>query len=457
MITTGWLLIILGAVWPEFLVPDGFGWGIAAGLARLSLLVTGARLIHRGRQHTVPLLPSLQELPANQRVVLFLRSFKEDHMFSRSPWVLLSGGDPTPLDLLCEEDEIGRAFSPFGKMIALGSTSDRLPRLGSERHYASDGTWQAEVQAALSRSALVVLAVGAGRGLAWEVNELVTRYNPMRLVLLVNRDHQQYDQFRHSLGGFFPRGLPDYGAKRRNYHLPLSRYVRAAIWFDADWTPHWENLKPGIPLFNRHRTRRALPRALRKVYERARLPLRSASTVPRPGAVKFSAALISLFLLGPASLFVLSTFGLLSNMSESEIRERASGDPVETDFVNRFFEHHDQGDALFTGVAGKLFEVSFLLIMIALFAIFVYRVWQGGPTAVTVARIASVSLSFLFVPLAILAVISVVILNALSEDFEFHPVPTVIFSLVVAGWLNLPVIFWLLLKREVRDWVDSRL
>lgn len=454
MSAAGWIVITLNMVWlPSLGRTDDVGWAIAGTLGGLSTVIAGVWLIRRGRQHTTPLLPSLQQLPANERVVLFLRSFKEDHIFSRSPSLWLSGIQPTPLDLLSEEDEIGRAFKPFGKMVALGSTSDRLPSVGSERHYASDGTWRAEVRAALERSTLVVLAIGAGRSLAWEVNELVARNNPTRLVLLVSRDHDRYDQFRHFLGGCFPRGLPDYEAKRRRFPLPWSRYVRAAIWFDPDWTPHWERLNLGTWPVTRHRTRRALPRALRKVYERAGLPLRAASTTPRPWAVKLGVALISHAVLFPALLLIYHSFTLLSDPAgvDAPTVVETSDAEIVAEWMNR------HSDPVLTGFAGALSGFSASILLFILLAVFVYRVWQGGPTAITMTRIVSIILSVSLTPFAILFFIAIIAVGIFSGPQGLSPVTAAVIPLTFAGWLNVPMIPWLLLRRDVRDWVDTRL
>ncbi|MFB6789810.1 hypothetical protein ACFCWT_24480 [Streptomyces olivaceus] len=456
MSAAGWIVITLNMVFLpslSFARLGGVEWVVASTLVDLSIMIAGVWLIRRGRQHTTPLLPSLRQLPLNERVVLFLRSFKEDHIFSRSPSLWLSGTQPTPLDLLSEEDEIGRAFKPFGRMVALGSTSDRLPSVGSERHYASDGTWRAELRAALERSTLVVLAIGAGRSLAWEVNELVTRNNPTRLVLLVSRDHDRYDQFRHSLGGCFPRGLPDYEAKRRRFPLPWSRYVRAAIWFDPDWTPHWERLNLGTWPITRHRTRRALPRALRKVYERAGLPLRAAPTTPRPWAVKLGVTLISHAILAPALLLVYGSFTLLSDPSRFDaptVTETSNNEAI-----SEWMDRHS--NPVLTGSAAAVASFSTSILLFILLAVFVYRVWQGGPLAITMARVTSIIFSFSLTLFLILLFIAMIVVRISSGPLGMSSVAAAVIPLTFAGWLNVPMIPWLLLRRDVRDWIDTRL
>lgn len=423
--TAGWIAITLGITLTVRIGPQGLEWYFGRALAALSLLVAGAWAVRRGRQHLTPTLPSLalHDLLEGERIVLFLRSFKEDHLFARSPALWLNG-QPTPLDLLTEEDEIGRAFAPFGKMIALGSTSDSLPRLGSERHYASDGTWKTEVRAALDRCTLVVLAVGAGGGLAWEVNELVARNRPGRLVLLVSRDRKLYDQFRNALGTVFPRGLPSYQGKRGRFHLPWSRYVRDAVWFDTDWTPYWERLRLVSAFSGRRRTMRALPRALWRLYYRAGVPLKVPSRVPRPWEVKMSVVLISHFWSGPALALIALAVGSV--------------------------KYRDV-----TGMTNMLTSVLFVLFFLSLLSLYLYRVWQGGPVAITMTRVMSITIPLALMPIGLILFIG---MNA-SIYFGLELPVTLVLTcfLWLASLVNMPMVFWLLLRRRTRDWVDSRL
>jgi hypothetical protein len=87
-----------------------------------------------------------------------------------------------------------------------------------------------------------VLATGPVPGLRWEVDQLIARDQPERLVILVSRDAQQYQSFRASMGDRFPKGLPDFEPRGPLRPIAAASYTRAAIWFDADWTPHLRHL-----------------------------------------------------------------------------------------------------------------------------------------------------------------------------------------------------------------------
>ncbi|MFG7941273.1 hypothetical protein [Streptomyces cacaoi] len=447
--TSGWVALTLGSGCLGFsgmAGPAGTSWGLLA--AGLALVVAGVWAVLRGRQHLTPVLTSLHNLPADERVVLFLRAFQDDPGYSRVAalrWfrLLFTSMLPTPAHLRTEEDQVCRAFAPFGRMVALGRTTDRLPRLGAERHYASDGTWKGEVLAALDRSTLVVLATGAGGGLAWEVEQLVARDDPTRLVLLVSRDRQQYARFRASLGPHFPKGLPDYPRRRLRHRLLRGRYVRAAIWFDSRWTPHWEMLDGRFPLAGlARRTQRALPRALRKVYRRAGVPSRVAPTTRRPGAVKLSTLLISAFWLLPLAVVLLAmqVVVLLVNFVIEAVFRQSHGSPGPDDQSR--VTSSDFGFDVWEFLWGSWPLWSLWLAVVALCA---YRMWRGGPFVIMMARIQGV-----FFPVFLLA-------SLLSWSPTVGMLVLATSVLLGLTFLGMPAATVLLLRRDVREWVDSRL
>ncbi|MFJ5678293.1 hypothetical protein [Streptomyces sp. NPDC093097] len=463
MSTLGWIALTLGSALLGVhygIAPVWAAWGqLAAGVV---LVVAGVWSVLRGRQHLTPVLTGLQGLPADERIVLFLRSFKDDDGFSQVAalrWfrLLFTSMLPTPAHLRTEEDQVARAVAPFGRMVALGRPSDRLPRLGAERSYASDATWQDEVLAALDHAALVLLVTGAGRSLAWEVDQVVGRDEPARLVLLVSRDRRQYEHFREALGDHFPNGLPHYPPARVRHRLLRGRYVRAAIWFDGDWTPHWEMLDGRFPLIGlSRRTQRALPRALQEVYRRAGVPARVPPTTPRPWAVKLSVPLLAAFWLGPLvwSVFAVGALGGRSHAPAGGLSPSLATPSGDLPAAG----HNTVLDLLLTGWP--------LWLWAAVVAAFAYRTWRGGPYAVTVARlqgvafpvfllalVVSLALSpqgwLMFLPLAGLAL--VMAQQGLYWLFSLGLV------LLVLGVVGMPVATTLLIRRDVREWIDSRL
>ncbi|MBW4718157.1 hypothetical protein [Saccharothrix obliqua] len=229
------------------------------------LLAFGRRAVLRGRRHAAEVLRSLDALPADREVVLFLRSFVDDEGFSaqqRGEQLLDYWGTTRT-----EEEQLAAALAPFGRVVALGQPGDVLPPAGAARHFSSDDRWREQVLAGLDRAGLVLLAAGPGDGLRWEVDQVVARIAPERVVLVVCRDAAQYESFRASTGDRFPRGLPEYRPRTPTLPAAAHAYTRAAVWFDADWTPHLRHLDgPGSA---RNWVASVFSRALTEVYERA--------------------------------------------------------------------------------------------------------------------------------------------------------------------------------------------
>ncbi|MGW3950427.1 hypothetical protein ACWEKM_05585 [Streptomyces sp. NPDC004752] len=266
------------------------------------LLAAGRWAIRQGYRHRAAVLRPLTELPEDEPVVLFLRSFADDAGLARVQHGSMRDG-PWAASTETEEQQLARAVAPFGRMVALGRPGDRLPQPGAGRHYSSDLAWQQEVLAALDRASLVLLACGPGRQLRWEVEQIVARGRPERLVLIGVRDADQYETFRLVMQDAFPKGLPPSAPVRRDRTDPPETYVREAIWFEADWTPHLVPLGSDDPeiealwLLDRNAwVETAFPLAVRPVFLRSGLALPGLpmGRTARPRAVKAAVPLLAL-------------------------------------------------------------------------------------------------------------------------------------------------------------------
>ncbi len=410
---------------------------VVLSLPPLGMMASGVWAVSRGRRHLNRVLPDLHSVPADERIVLFLRDFADDRGFARAaafrPLRWIAWPPPvTSLELRTEEEQVARGVAPFGRMVALGRPSDRLPRSGAERSYASQGDWQRQVIAGLGRASLVLLTVGSGEGLQWEAEQVVCRDDPARLVLVLTRDRKHYADFREAMGDVFPKGLPD--APRRS--ASQARYVHAVIWFDPDWTPHVEPLTGRYPVFrSAARTERALPRALRPVYERARLrePVKGMTTRRRPRTVPASVALFVASLLStPPGLVVVSVL---------QSRRPTAG----------------SGLLPTSSIADSPLLLHGLVLVFAVppLAVWMRRVLRGGPVAILMMQLCCLPLGALLLasPLALLG----------SPLPRLFPGTATMVLTALVGWniavLALPVsllIFLFLFRREVREWVDSR-
>jgi hypothetical protein len=70
------------------------------------------------------------------------------------------------------EETLVRLFNRVGPCVAIGIPGEPLPEVGADRVYVSDSDWQCAVRYLMLRCAAVVMTVGEGTGLAWEINRV---------------------------------------------------------------------------------------------------------------------------------------------------------------------------------------------------------------------------------------------------------------------------------------------
>ncbi|MFJ9417147.1 transferase [Streptomyces sp. NPDC101227] len=240
---------------PVFLVAGGVGYALfAAGAlatnmsqqqgykmpleAQALLLVGGLATLGAGvltLRYTRPRSArgAAQALLADgRRPVLYLRSFADDDTAAQVD-------DAAFVNMHSREEQLAGALGAVGPVIAVGRPGEPLPRLGAARFYLPLDDWQPAVLRLMELSQLIVLRLGPGEGLWWEVERARATQPARKLVLLAP--------------GGPPGGLPGV-AERLNEHLPTqSRLYEAAggdpwtsavITFDAEWTPHVHPVGP---------------------------------------------------------------------------------------------------------------------------------------------------------------------------------------------------------------------
>ncbi|MGW7581434.1 transferase [Kitasatospora sp. NPDC054768] len=156
-----------------------------------------------------------------RRPVLYLRSFDDDEAAARVD-------DRARSDLRAREVQFAAALGAVGPVIAVGRPGETLPLLGAARFYLPLDDWQGTVRRLMDLSQLIVLRLGPGEGLRWEIGEARATQPPAKLILLA------------------PRGFPEL-AGQVNASLPTpllpremvvgGHWVGAVIAFDAHWTP----------------------------------------------------------------------------------------------------------------------------------------------------------------------------------------------------------------------------
>lgn len=168
----------------------------------------------------------------SRKPVLYLRGFDDDPdsaVVDGLPGALSAG----LLSVHTREEQLIGALGAFGPVIAVGRPGEPLPHLGAARFYLPGGDWQTGVLKLMELAQLIVLRLGEGEGLWWEVDQARATQPPNKLVLLM------------------PGGRPAL-AERLNAHLPKpanvdtnpAKWTAAVIVFDQDWTPRVRAVGP---------------------------------------------------------------------------------------------------------------------------------------------------------------------------------------------------------------------
>ena len=164
--------------------------------------------------------------------VLYLRGFGDDPeaaVVDELPGMISQG----MLSIHSREEHLIGALGAFGPVVAVGRPGEPLPHLGAARFYLPGDDWQSGVLRLMELAQLIVLRLGDGDGVWWEVDQARATQPPGKLVLLV------------------PGDRPDL-AERLDAHLPKpanataepGKWTSAIVVFKEDWTPHVQLVGP---------------------------------------------------------------------------------------------------------------------------------------------------------------------------------------------------------------------
>ena len=118
--------------------------------------------------------------------ILYLRSFHDDALplpsvvSARRPFLELfvpRGSDPF-------EEAVAWELAPYGPVVAVGRPGRSLASLGAARDHLADDEWQAGVIERMAAARAVVIAIGATRGLHWEIGAIVAHHHLAKTIFL---------------------------------------------------------------------------------------------------------------------------------------------------------------------------------------------------------------------------------------------------------------------------------
>ncbi|TQF02357.1 transferase [Kitasatospora acidiphila] len=160
-------------------------------------------------------------LADGRQPVLFLRSFADDGTGAQVD-------DMAAVNIHSREEQLAAVLGAVGPVIAVGDPEEPLPLLGAARFYLPRDDWQPTVLRLMELSQLIVLRLGFGEGLWWEVERARATQPARKLILLV------------------PGGVPGLAERLDEQLATLSRlawvtlrdgWISAVITFDPEWTP----------------------------------------------------------------------------------------------------------------------------------------------------------------------------------------------------------------------------
>ena len=189
--------------------------------------------------------------------ILYLRSFLDDRkqtLVAPSPWAIMSGVRPpeylpfpwryilmaNPIRILrvlfgasadTSEEQLGLFLRRLGPFVAIGQPGERFASPGAARMYVSNEEWQDVVDSYLAQSKFVVLQPASTEGVWWEVERVLQRVAPEKILFcLVNffQRPNDYEAFQLRADKLLQQPLP---------HAAGLTSTPAFLFFRADGTP----------------------------------------------------------------------------------------------------------------------------------------------------------------------------------------------------------------------------
>ena len=196
----------------------------------MGAIIVGALLIQAGKRYAVP--DARELLKTDKRPpILFLRSFGDESR-DRKLGKFLKGSliDQGLTESTAgwgprEQEELARLMFEIGPYIAVGRPGEPLPELGPARLYIPNEKWKDEVGALLGRARFVIVRVGQGDGLGWELNQLAARLRPEQVLFILPASKAEYAQLREGVNRNWPQPLPE------------SRPAGRLLMFTTGWRP----------------------------------------------------------------------------------------------------------------------------------------------------------------------------------------------------------------------------
>jgi hypothetical protein len=196
------------------------------------LTLLGKKLV--AQSQNIDLVKELEN--PNYHPVLYMRPFNEDYKTSQTNSITIVN---FTIDMLSsEEEQLSKAVSNIGPMVAIGIPGEKLPTLGAQRLYSDDDSWKQLISKIMLRSKLILLKIGNTEGFRWEIGHSLQNARPEQVVFLIPNDKNIYDNFCIELSKFINHKLPDF-----KYGFNNNMTIQSILYFTSNWEPHYVRLR----------------------------------------------------------------------------------------------------------------------------------------------------------------------------------------------------------------------
>jgi len=196
-----------------------------------------ALLIYRGRRHLAR--SGEAALRSDRRPpILFLRQFSDDGaLHGLSFWRSRRLLSLRSWYVRTYEQRVARAVRGLGPLVAIGRPDEELPELGAARIYVGDDAWQVKVGELVVRSQLVLLQIGDTEGIRWEIETLVGKVPPAKLILCLPLDEKtgesaQENRYKNSATST----PPSFPSSSRRRLVARSSFISRTIGLPSYWS-----------------------------------------------------------------------------------------------------------------------------------------------------------------------------------------------------------------------------
>jgi hypothetical protein len=204
--------------------------------------------------------------------ILYLRSFADDA--TANP---LSRGQKT------YEEDLALALNTIGPVIAVGKPLERDSPLGATRIYLHEKHWPENVRSLIDISQLIVIQAGRTKGVMLELEALLERANPRKVIMsflswqhLDRRTRRlEYQLFRNNVDSFMNRSPSPVTIK-----LPENIGNAPFLVFSRDWIPELIEVSRSKRWFYRFSSSLFVTEALRPLLRDRNLKLDWQKNVP---------------------------------------------------------------------------------------------------------------------------------------------------------------------------------